>query len=131
MQFDINRIAEMISEFHSHAFMLTSFCDFKWKEDENKFEREHKEWIIAQLSLVYIKVIENLEEKKIKAIKCKIWKQSKAFSLKKKILEQQKCLWEKRLNRIKTVDSSLHTYMTLSANINCSNAIQSSWHFPK
>lgn len=41
----------MISEFHSHAFMLTSFCDFKWKEDENKFEREYKEYIIAQLSL--------------------------------------------------------------------------------
>lgn len=51
MQFDINRIAEMISEFHSHAFMLTSFCDFKRKEDENKFEREYKEQIIAQLSL--------------------------------------------------------------------------------
>jgi hypothetical protein len=30
----------MISEFYSHAFMLTSFCDFKWKEDENKFEKE-------------------------------------------------------------------------------------------
>ena len=76
------------------------------------------------------------KKNKFKAFKCNIQKQSKKMlDLRKKnfFIEQQECAYKKkrRLNRIKTVDSSLHTHMTLSANINCSNAIQSSWHFPK
>ena len=86
----------MISEFHSHAFMLTSFCDFKWKEDENKFEREYKERIIAQLFLGIKKF-----RKKIKAFKCI-----------SNILEQQACLWEKKKVKSNKKQSTVHCIHT-------------------
>lgn len=70
----------MISEFYSHAFMLTSFSDFKWKEDENKFERGYKEWILAQFSLA-LKILR--EHSKAIFLVFNIQKQDKTNHLRK------------------------------------------------